>query len=113
VSGAFPTGVIRLRANISSQFVSSILMCAPCASSTLTLDLNGDAEHDQTNSVVSRPFIDMTIQIMKRFGAVVREPHPNIFIVEPTGYVSPPEYVVEGDATAASYHLALAAVSGG
>jgi pentafunctional AROM polypeptide len=105
-------GEVRLAANISSQFVSSILLAAVHASGdedlVLTLDTSSGA-----GSVVSKPFIDMTVQLMRQFGINVVEEAPFRYRVARGVYDNPPEVQVEGDASSATYPLALAAVSGG
>ena len=75
---SLPGGMIRLSANISSQYVSSILLAAPLAQSPVTLDLGSPESH-----VVSQPYIDMTIAMMKSFGVEVkRDPsNPNHYHV--------------------------------
>ena len=63
-AGGFKGGDIALNAKVSSQFVSSILMCAPYAKEPVTLRLVGD-------KVISQPYIDMTIAMMASFGVHV------------------------------------------
>ncbi|KAG0263627.1 3-dehydroquinate dehydratase (3-dehydroquinase) [Mortierella polycephala] len=99
-------GEIQLAASISSQYVSSILLCAPYASKEpVTLVLTG-------GQVISQPYIDMTIAMMKSFGVTV-EPLPNNTYRIPQGsYINPAEYLVEADASSATYPLAIAAITG-
>ena len=105
--GGFPGGEVTLRANISSQYVSSILLSAAHALQAVTLRLEGDA------GVVSKPFIDMTLQLMRKFNIHVNESSPLCYQIPKGGYDNPPGILVEGDASSATYPLALAAVSGG
>ncbi|KAL5038179.1 hypothetical protein BDV3_001665 [Batrachochytrium dendrobatidis] len=99
-------GTIHLSASVSSQYVSSILISAPYASSPVTLDLDGDA-------VVSQPYIDMTIAMMKSFGIhVTRIPGTNKYNIPQGIYTNPTEYMVEADASSATYPLAFAAITG-
>nr|KAJ3423291.1 3-dehydroquinate dehydratase (3-dehydroquinase) [Polyrhizophydium stewartii] len=99
-------GHIRLSASVSSQYVSSILISAPYAASPVTLDLTGDA-------VVSQPYIDMTIAMMKSFGIhVERVPGTNKYNIPQGVYTNPAEYLVEADASSATYPLAFAAITG-
>ncbi|KAH6597298.1 hypothetical protein BASA61_003193 [Batrachochytrium salamandrivorans] len=101
-----PGGTIHLSASVSSQYVSSILISAPYASSPVTLDLDGD-------TVVSQPYIDMTIAMMASFGIVVtRVPGTNKYNIPQGIYNNPPEYLVEADASSATYPLAFAAITG-
>eukprot|EP01117_Protostelium_nocturnum_P012724 TRINITY_DN4699_c0_g1_i1.p1 TRINITY_DN4699_c0_g1~~TRINITY_DN4699_c0_g1_i1.p1 ORF type:complete len:1525 (-),score=579.22 TRINITY_DN4699_c0_g1_i1:81-4655(-) len=102
---SLPGGVIDLSANVSSQFVSSILLSAPYASSPVELRLHDGA--------VSRPFIDMTTALMAQFGVKVETPDENTYLVPLGSYKNPPEFTIESDASSASYPLALAAITGG
>lgn len=106
-SGGFSGGQIELAATISSQYVSSILMCAPYSKMPVTLRLVG-------GKPISQPYIDMTISMMARFGIkVVRSTTENHTYHIPQGvYTNPAEYVVESDASSATYPLAAAAISG-
>ncbi|KAI8924242.1 EPSP synthase-domain-containing protein [Entophlyctis helioformis] len=106
LESGLPGGTIRLSASVSSQYVSSILISAPYAASPITLDLSGDA-------VVSQPYIDMTIAMMASFGINVhREPGTNIYRIPQGVYTNPAEYLVEADASSATYPLAFAAITG-
>lgn len=106
-SSGLKGGMIRLSASISSQYVSSILISAPYAAEPVTLVLTGE-------NVVSQPYIDMTIQMMKSFGvSVVRDTlQPNTYHIPKAVYNNPAEYIVEADASSATYPLAFAAVTG-
>ncbi|RKF60649.1 Pentafunctional AROM polypeptide [Golovinomyces cichoracearum] len=105
--GGFNGGEIELAATISSQYVSSILMCAPYAKNPVTLRLIG-------GKPISQPYIDMTIAMMKSFGIdVVRSTKEDHTYYIPQGiYKNPSEYEIESDASSATYPLALAAISG-
>jgi pentafunctional AROM polypeptide len=105
-------GIIQLAASVSSQYVSSILLCAPYAAEPVTLELIG-------GQVISQPYIDMTIAMMKTFGVdVVRRTDPatgkllDIYDISKAVYVSPPTYNIESDASSATYPLAIAAITG-
>ncbi|KAJ3192313.1 3-dehydroquinate dehydratase (3-dehydroquinase) [Irineochytrium annulatum] len=101
-----PGGHIKLSASISSQYVSSILLSAPYATEAVTLELIGDA-------VISQPYIDMTISMMKAFGVIVsRRVGTNVYEIPKGGYKSPTKYLVEADASSATYPLAFAAITG-
>ncbi|RKP13395.1 EPSP synthase-domain-containing protein [Piptocephalis cylindrospora] len=110
--GSAPGGVrrVELAATVSSQYVSSLLLSAPF--------LAGDAGMEITlvgGKVISQPYIDMTLAMMRDFGATItRNPGTDIYHVSPlpNGYQAPPEYIVEGDASSATYPLAFAAVTG-
>ncbi|KAK3714342.1 3-dehydroquinate dehydratase (3-dehydroquinase) [Vermiconidia calcicola] len=106
-TGGFEGGEIELTAKVSSQYVSSILMCAPYAKKPVTLRLVGD-------KVISQPYIDMTITMMASFGVDVTrsKTEKNVYHVPKQKYVNPGEYEVESDASSATYPLAVAAVTG-
>ena len=97
-------GKATVAGNISSQYLSALLMIAPCAKETLTLELSSE--------LVSRPYIDMTLAVMKSFGVIVDQSNNNQFIIKPQKYQAV-NYVIEPDASAASYFFALAAITGG
>ncbi|KAF7419399.1 3-dehydroquinate dehydratase (3-dehydroquinase) [Pleurotus ostreatus] len=103
---------IQLAASVSSQYVSSILLCAPYAAEAVTLELTG-------GQVISQPYIDMTIAMMKTFGVDVirrRDSETNnlldIYDIPKAAYTSPPAYAIESDASSATYPLAIAAITG-
>lgn len=92
---------LRIPANISSQFISALLMIAPVLPNGLTLHLEGD--------IVSRPYIQMTLSLMRRFGVEAQWVGPTIKI-EKQAY-QPKDFTVEADWSAASYYYAMAAFS--
>lgn len=96
-------GKLSLPGNVSSQYISSLLMIAPTLQHGLTLTLTGD--------VISRPYIDMTMAIMQQFGAAVQWSSNNEVCVKPVPY-SPIPYYIEGDWSAASYWYEMVALSG-
>ncbi|KAL8999429.1 MAG: hypothetical protein Q9169_001743 [Polycauliona sp. 2 TL-2023] len=100
-------GDINLAATISSQYVSSILMCAPYADKDVTLRLIG-------GKPISQLYIDMTAAMMASFGIHVRKSSTEAHTYHiPRGrYMNPPEYVIESDASSATYPLAIAAITG-
>lgn len=99
-----PGGVISIKANLSSQFLSAVLMAAPCASDRVEIRLAGE--------LVSEPYIDMTLAVMSQFGVNVRRPAPGVFQIDPQTYRAS-NYDIEPDASAASYFFGLAAVTQG
>jgi pentafunctional AROM polypeptide len=105
-SDAF-SGEIELTANVSSQYVSSILLSAPYSKKPVTLRLVG-------GKVISQPYIDMTIAMMASFGVQVErdQSDPNTYRIPTRPYTNPAEYVVESDASSATYPLAIAAITG-
>ena len=106
-SGGFEGGDINLAAKVSSQFVSSLLMCAPYAKKPVTLRLVG-------GKPVSQPYIDMTIAMMASFGVHVTKSttEEHTYHIPQGIYQNPTEYLVESDASSATYPLAIAAMTG-
>lgn len=98
-------GRIELAATISSQYVSAILMCAPYADEPVTLSLVG-------GKPISQLYIDMTCEMMKQFGVEVTKSEPYTYHIPKATYKNPAEYVVESDASSATYPLAFAALTG-
>lgn len=92
-----------INGNVSSQFISALLLVAPYFEKGLELTIE--------KNVVSKPYINMTIDMMKEFGASV-DWNQNIITVKPVPYTySKPEYTVESDWSAASYFFSLIALS--
>ena len=106
-SGGFNGGEVRLAAKVSSQYVSSLLMCAPYAKKPVTLKLVG-------GKPVSQPYIDMTCAMMAQFGIHVQKSktEEHTYHIPQGSYRNPLEYVVESDASSATYPLAIAAITG-
>ncbi|EPE29289.1 Dehydroquinate synthase-like protein [Glarea lozoyensis ATCC 20868] len=106
-SGGFEGGDIELAATVSSQYVSSILMCAPYAKKPVTLRLVG-------GKPISQLYIDMTTAMMATFGIKVikSDTEEHTYHIPKGVYKNPAEYVVESDASSATYPLAVAAISG-
>ncbi|HEX2420227.1 MAG TPA: 3-phosphoshikimate 1-carboxyvinyltransferase, partial [Acidimicrobiia bacterium] len=102
-TGELPGGRVEVDPSRSSQFVTALLLVAPMASQPLQIEM--------TQSPVSAPYLDSTIEVMSSFGAeVVRD--GLCFRVANTGY-RPTHYEVEADASAATYPLVAAAITGG
>ncbi len=97
-------GRTEIAGNLSSQYLSALLMMAPCASGPLDIQVTGE--------LVSQPYIDMTMGVMAQFGATVATPQPSLFQIQPQQYKAA-NYDIEPDASAASYFFALAAITGG
>ncbi len=96
-------GHATIAANVSSQFLSALLMVAPCASGEVTLDIAGE--------LVSQPYVAMTLQAMAAFGGHVQVDGTR-FVIQPQSYRGT-QYGIEPDASAASYFFAAAAITGG
>ncbi|ADV33778.1 3-phosphoshikimate 1-carboxyvinyltransferase [Candidatus Blochmanniella vafra str. BVAF] len=106
LNGGYRGGTIIIQGNISSQFLSSILMMIPLAPENTCIKVDG--------KLVSKPYIDLTLSIMKIFGITIQHQDYKIFYCEGNRlYVSPKEYIIEGDASSASYFLAASAIKGG
>jgi len=104
-SGLKP-GDFEIDGSVSSQFISALLMALPLLPGDSTLTLKGN--------VVSRPYIELTLQMLSDFGISIKEDSPQCYAI-PGGqcYQSPGEYWVEGDASAASYWMAAALLGKG
>ncbi|AOR64979.1 3-phosphoshikimate 1-carboxyvinyltransferase [Pectobacterium wasabiae] len=104
--GGFQGGEISVDGSVSSQFLTALLMTAPLATQDTHISIQGD--------LVSKPYIDITLHMMKAFGIEVRnDNYQRFFVAGRQQYRSPGDYLVEGDASSASYFLAAAAIKGG
>ncbi|AXK39711.1 3-phosphoshikimate 1-carboxyvinyltransferase [Crenobacter cavernae] len=98
--------VIPVKGNVSSQFLTALLMALPLTGETVTIEVVGE--------LISKPYIEITLNLMARFGVKVeREGWQRFVIAGGQAYVSPGEIAVEGDASSASYFLAAGAIAGG
>lgn len=100
------TDSVQVRGDVSSQFVSGLLMAAPSIAPAEGLKI------DVPGTLISQPYVTMTVKLMARFGVQVSQQGQR-FVVPRAGYVSPGRLLVEGDASGASYFLALGALAGG
>ncbi len=101
-SAALEGGELKVRGDISSQYISALLLVAPTLKKGLHLTL--------TDRIASRPYIDMTITMMCEFGAEVEWESDNTIVVHPTGY-RPTAYKIENDWSAASYWYEIVALT--
>ncbi len=101
-----PGGVVRVRGDVSSQFLTALLMALPLTGVETTIEVVGE--------LISKPYIRITLELMARFGVQVQQQGWERFVV-PGGarYHSPGTVFVEGDASSASYFLAAGAIGGG
>jgi 3-phosphoshikimate 1-carboxyvinyltransferase len=97
-------GEVSMRGDLSSQFLTSLLMAAPLAAAPVTVKIEGEQ--------VSKPYLAITLHLMRQFGVQVRHRDYQEFEIEPTPYRSPGQLLVEGDASSASYFLAAGAIGG-
>ncbi|EAB4185133.1 TPA_asm: 3-phosphoshikimate 1-carboxyvinyltransferase [Salmonella enterica subsp. enterica serovar Stanley] len=104
--GGFIGGDIEVDGSVSSQFLTALLMTAPLAPEDTIIRVKGE--------LVSKPYIDITLNLMKTFGVEIANHHYQQFVVKGgQQYHSPGRYLVEGDASSASYFLAAGAIKGG
>ena len=102
------TGVDRVsvRGDVSSQFLTALLMALPLLDRKVTVEVTGE--------LISKPYIEITLAMMARFGVVVqRDGWHSFMVAADSRYVSPGVIYVEGDASSASYFLAAGAIGGG
>ncbi|MDC9603441.1 3-phosphoshikimate 1-carboxyvinyltransferase [Xenorhabdus griffiniae] len=106
IKGGFLGGKVTVDGTVSSQFLTALLMAAPLAKNDTEIHIQGD--------LVSKPYIDITLALMKSFGVTVDNEQYQVFHIKgQQQYLSPGQYLVEGDASSASYFLAAAAIKGG
>ena len=103
-AAGLPGGRARVRGDVSSQFLSGLLLAAPYAEAPITLEIEGP--------LVSQPYVRMTLAVMRSFGGDVDETNLHRLRIEPARYRGQ-SYDVEPDASAASYFFAAAAIAGG
>lgn len=97
---------VKVKGNVSSQFLTALLMALPLLHRTVRVTVVGE--------LISKPYIEITLAMMARFGVVVqRNGWQNFTVLAGSEYVAPGEIFVEGDASSASYFLAAGAIAGG
>ncbi|MBI3526478.1 MAG: bifunctional 3-phosphoshikimate 1-carboxyvinyltransferase/cytidylate kinase [Betaproteobacteria bacterium] len=97
---------VRIRGDVSSQFLTALLMALPLADRQITIEVTGE--------LVSKPYIDITLDLMARFGVTIeRNGWSSFLIPADSRLTSPGDVYVEGDASGASYFLAAGAIGGG
>ena len=97
-------GYVGVRGDVSSQFLSGLLLALPYAKNPSEIEVDG--------TLVSIPYVQMTIEVMRAFGVRVDNRKNKRFVIKPAHYFGR-EYAIEPDASAASYFFALAAITGG
>ena len=97
-------GSVEVRGDVSSQFLTAVLMALPLVASETRVRVKGD--------LISKPYVEITLNLMRRFGVAVGRDEWREFTVPGNCYRSPGEIFVEGDASSASYFLAAGAISG-
>jgi len=105
-AGGLKGGEVSIDGAISSQFLTALLMAAPMAKNDMHITIIGE--------LVSKPYIDITLHIMQAFGVEVENNDYKTFTVKAgQTYKAVESFMVEGDASSASYFLAAAAIKGG
>jgi 3-phosphoshikimate 1-carboxyvinyltransferase len=103
-SGGLAGGRVAVAGDASSQFLSGLLLAGPATPDGLRVEL--------TTELVSEPYVELTAATMRAFGAEVDRVDPRTFVVPGGGYTAT-DHTIEPDASAASYLLAAAAITGG
>ena len=98
------TGAVPVKGNVSSQFLTALLMALPLTGKAATIEVLGE--------LISKPYIEITLNLMQSFGIEVRRDDWRAFHIPAARYVSPGTIAVEGDASSASYFLAAGALGG-
>ena len=98
-------GRAAVRGETSSQFVSSLLLSAPGAAGEVTVDVSGE--------ITSKPYIDITLDVMRDLGVEVAERGAGRYVVPGGSRYRAREYAIAGDGASANYLLAMAAAAGG
>ena len=98
-------GKAKIAGNISSQYLSALLMVAPYAQTPVKVEV--------VTELNSKPYVDMTLSIMSDFGVEIERERHNFFRLQPARYQSVSVYQIESDASAASYFFAAPAICGG
>lgn len=104
ISGKLTAGNYELSGEVSSQYTTGMLFALSGLSGKSTLKITGNAE--------SRAYVDMTIKVLKDFGADIAEPEKNFFEINGKGRLSPGEFTVEGDWSNAAFLIALSRLLG-
>lgn len=98
-------GRVTMRADVSSQYLTGLLMAAPLARQETIIEIEGE--------LASRPYVDITLRMMEQWGVQVRNEDYRRFVIPAGQLYRARNYTVEPDASSASYFLAAAAVTGG
>jgi 3-phosphoshikimate 1-carboxyvinyltransferase len=98
-------GTTRIRGDLSSQFLSGLLMTAPCARKPVEILVDGLLQ--------SKPYIDLTLSVMGNFGVASQRQGYGCFFIQPQPYISPGTYRIEADVSSAAYFFAAPAICGG
>jgi 3-phosphoshikimate 1-carboxyvinyltransferase len=103
--GKLRVQTVKVRGDVSSQFLTALLMALPLSGQDCRIEVQGE--------LISKPYVEITLNVMRRFGIEVRRTGWRYFDVPAAVYRSPGKILVEGDASSASYFLAAGAIGGG
>ncbi len=98
-------GTVRIKGDISSQYLSGLLMALPLAKGDTTVEVDG--------TLVSQPYVTMTVEMIRQFGGRIERDGAQRFVIPGNQHYTPITYAIEPDASAASYFAAAAAITGG
>ena len=104
-AGGFRSKTTTIAGDLSSKYLSGILIAATNASHQITVEIQ--------NHLVSKPYIDLTLSVLQSFGVTIEHSNYKTFVVPQGESVKPITYQIEPDASAASYFFATAAITGG
>jgi 3-phosphoshikimate 1-carboxyvinyltransferase len=104
-SSSLKTETVKVRGDVSSQFLTALLMALPLTQKSSRIEVQGE--------LISKPYVEITLNVMRRFGVEVSRTGWRYFDVPGKKYVAPGKIHVEGDASSASYFLAAGAIGGG
>jgi 3-phosphoshikimate 1-carboxyvinyltransferase len=96
---------VRVRGDVSSQFLTALLMALPLTGKPSRVEVQGE--------LISKSYVEITLNVMRRFGIEVKRSGWRYFEVPSRSYLGPGKILVEGDASSASYFLAAGAIGGG
>jgi 3-phosphoshikimate 1-carboxyvinyltransferase len=99
------SSTVTVKGDVSSQFLTALLMALPLTGAAASVAVQGE--------LVSKPYVDITLNVMRRFGIEVKREEWRSFRIPAAWYRSPGKIFVEGDASSASYFLAAGAIGGG
>jgi 3-phosphoshikimate 1-carboxyvinyltransferase len=104
-ANGLPGGHVRMRADVSSQFLSGLMLAAPFARGDTRIEIDGP--------LVSEPYVEMTIAMLQAFGLKISMDGPGVYVIPGGQWHGLCDYTVEPDASSASYSFASAAITGG
>jgi 3-phosphoshikimate 1-carboxyvinyltransferase len=96
---------VKVRGDVSSQYLTALLMALPLSGKDSTIEVQGE--------LISKPYVEITLNVMRRFGVEVQRDGWRSFNIKKQNYATPGKILVEGDASSASYFLAAGAIGGG